>query len=183
MKHIVVSGGSGVVKSTILKRICSARPSIRFCVSWATRSPRPGEDETDYTFVTPQQFRDAANASLFLEWVKISNNAGEVYYGTPRMSCTEEECVLYDVDTQGGLAIQAAYPQETLLIFIAAPEELIRQRLEQREAGRMNPAVLEARMARLQEETACATAHYHHIIVNDDLEECVKNILTIIDNA
>lgn len=183
MKHIIISGGSGVGKSTILKRILSTRPSIRFCVSWATRSPRPDEDETDYTFVTPQQFRDAARDGLFLEWVKISNKADEVYYGTPRMSCAEGERVLYDVDTQGGLAIQSAYPQDTLLIFITAPEKLIRQRLEQREAGHMNPAVLEARMARLEEETACAEAHYHHIIVNNDLEECVKKILTIIDNA
>lgn len=177
-KYIVISGAPGVGKSTILRSIRVKRPEFKFSVSWTSRAPRPEESEEDYHFVSASRFREAIQGGVFLEWVKT----GDVYYGTPKPAQEDAVRILFDVDTHGGLAIHGAYPRDTLRIFITAPKEEICRRLTEREAARMDPAVLQGRIDRIDTETETALAHYDHIVQNeDDVEACVEQILRIID--
>lgn len=175
-KYIVLSGASGVGKSTVLNRIRMKRPDLTFAVSWTTRPPREEEDESSYSFVSNSQFEEAIRENTFVEWVCENG----IYYGTPKSELAPGERIIFDVDTRGGLAIKKAYP-EAVLVFLTAEEAEIRRRLQHREKGRMDPSVFEARMARLEKETARALEYYDYIIENIDMEACVEQILRIID--
>ena len=83
-QYIVVSGCSGVGKTTVLKRIREERPELLFSVSWTTRPPRPEEDASAYTFVSTSQFEEGIRADAFLEWICKDGD----YYGTPKQGLT-----------------------------------------------------------------------------------------------
>lgn len=182
MRFIIVSGAPGVGKSTLLKRIRKARPELLFSVSTTTRPPRPEEDHGAYEFVSTTEFEEDIRAGAFLEYVR----EGKVYYGSRKNvleSVADKERMIFDVDTYGGLCIFHAYPEDTVLIYVYAPKNIVEMRLRQREEHRMPADVLEARLARWETETKRAMAHYHYQVENVDLEACVAQILDIIDNT
>ena len=181
-KYIVISGAPGVGKSTVLKRIKEERPKLLFSRSATDRPPRPEEGPDAYEFISTPQFEADIRAGVFLEYVF----AGGVYYGTRKSvleELSDEERVLMDLDTQGGLCVLSAYPDDTLLLYIYAPKHVVEMRLRQREEHRMPADVLEARLARWETETKRAFSHYHYQVENADLETCVAQILDIIDNT
>ena len=96
-KLFVISGASGVGKSTVLKRVMEIRPELRFSVSATTRAPRPGEvDGESYYFVTKAQFEEMIARKEFLEYDAHMDN----YYGTPKAQLEEKlQCghVLLDI--------------------------------------------------------------------------------------
>lgn len=111
-KYIVISGASGVGKSSLLKCIREERPELLFSVSVTDREPRPEENEDSYEFVSTATFEECIRKEALLEWVR----EGGVYYGT-RKSALENLCagdhILLDLDTKGGIAVKRAYPDET----------------------------------------------------------------------
>lgn len=181
-KYIVISGAPGVGKSTILKHIREARPDLLFSRSCTDRPPRPEEAPDAYEYISTSQFEEGIRDGVFLEYVY----AGGVYYGSRKSALeklADDDRILMDLDTRGGLSVVGAYPDETLLLYIYAPKHVVEMRLRQREEHRMPADVLEARLARWETETERAFAHYHYQVENADLETCVAQILDIIDNT
>lgn len=181
-KYIVISGAPGVGKSTVLKHIREARPNLLFSKSCTDRPPRPEEEPDAYEYISTSQFEAGIRDGIFLEYVF----AGGVYYGSRKSDLeklADEDRILMDLDTQGGLSVLSTYPNDTLLLYIYAPKRIVEMRLRKREAHRMPKDVLEARLARWDTETAHAFAHYHYLVENADLETCVAQILDIIDNT
>ena len=175
----IVSGPSGVGKSSIIHEVLARRPEVRLSVSTTTRPPRPNEaDGVDYRFVDKATFQRQIEAGGFLEWAQSYDN----YYGT---GVSEIERILadgchalLDVDTQGALQIQRAY-RGAVYIFIRPPElNALEARLRGR--GTESEEVLRKRLARAEQEIALA-GKYDHVLVNHVVEDVVREFLAIID--
>ena len=176
-KLFIISGASGVGKSTVLSRVMAARDDLRFSVSATTRAPRPGEvDGESYYFVTKEKFQDMIAHEEFLEYDAHMNN----YYGTPEAQLNEKletGSVILDIEPNGAFMVRKRRPDATL-IFIAPPsmEELLRRLVGR---GDTPPDQVKVRQERVQWEMD-QSVHYDYVVVNDQVETCVEEILKII---
>ena len=179
-KLFIISGASGVGKSTVLQKVMSARPDLQFSVSATTRAARPGEQEgVHYYFVTKEQFEQMIAQDAFLEYDAHNSN----YYGTPAQQVEEKlqnGHVILDIEPVGAFNVQEKRPDATL-IFIEAPswEELVR-RLRGR--GDTSEDQIAMRLERAKWELE-QKEKYHHVVVNDQAQACADQILHIIAEA
>lgn len=175
----VISGASGVGKSTVLSRVMQAHGNICFSVSATTRAPRPGEqDGVNYYFVTKQRFEEMIAQDAFLEYDNHMKN----YYGTPKAQLEEklqQGDVLLDIDPNGAFQVQKKRPDATL-IFIAPPSlEELERRLRSR--GDTDEAQIQVRLDRVKWEVE-QSKKYHYVVINDQVKTCADKILNIILN-
>ena len=179
-KLFVISGASGVGKSTVLAKVMEQRKDLTFSVSATTRQPRPGEVEgVSYYFVTKETFLDMIVKGEFLEYDDHMGN----YYGTPKAQLEEKlqkGHVLLDIEPNGAAIVRAARP-DAKLIFIAPPSlETLEQRLRSR--GDTAEDQIQIRLARSAWEMEQGKK-YDHYVVNDQVETCAAEILKIIAEA
>ena len=176
-KLFVISGASGVGKSTVLKGVMEARKDLLFSVSATTRAPREGEQEgVSYYFVTKQVFEDMIRDDAFVEYDAHMKN----YYGTPKAQLEEKlerSNVILDIEPNGAFNVRKTRPDATL-IFIAPPSvEELERRLRSR--GDTPEDQIRVRLERAQWELEQAK-QYDHTVINDALESCADEILNII---
>ena len=179
-KLFILSGCSGVGKSTVLTHVMAGRDDLRFSVSATTRKPRPGEREAvNYYFVSHQTFREMIERDEFLEYDEHMGN----FYGTPLGQLEEklfEAHVILDIEPMGAFAVRAKCPDVTL-IFIAPPSmEELERRLRGR--GDTSDEQIAGRLERARWELEQSTK-YDHIVINEQVETCAQEILNIIANA
>ena len=177
-KLIIISGPSGVGKTTIGKKLLEY-PEIRRCVervpTYTTRPPRPGEVEgEDYIFVTKTEFAWELSAGNFLEWVEIFGN----FYGTSRRELEriweKGKVALLIIDVRGARYIKDLYPQDSFTIFVMPPsEEELKRRLSQRPG--ITREDLELRLG-IAHEAMESAKEYDVVIVNDDLDKAVEEV-------
>lgn len=178
-KLFVISGASGVGKSTVLKLVMEGRDDLKFSVSATTRPPRPGEvDGVHYYFVTRERFEEMIRQDAFLEYDAHADN----YYGTPRAQAEEkmeQGLLLLDIEPMGAKQVKQAAP-DAVLIFIMPPS---RQELERRlrSRGDTSEEQMQLRLERAAWEMD-QRAWYDYVVVNDDARRCADEILTIIAN-
>ena len=178
-KLFVISGASGVGKSTVLKLVMEGRDDLKFSVSATTRPPRPGEvDGVHYYFVTRERFEEMIRQGAFLEYDAHADN----YYGTPRAQAEEkmeQGLLLLDIEPMGAKQVKQAAP-DAVLIFIMPPS---RQELERRlrSRGDTSEEQMQLRLERAAWEMD-QRAWYDYVVVNDDARRCADEILTIIAN-
>ncbi|HSV31191.1 MAG TPA: guanylate kinase, partial [Atribacteraceae bacterium] len=126
----VISGPSGVGKSTLRKTVISCCDGLRYSVSVTTRLPRSGEREgLDYTFIDNETFERMKKEHAFLEWAKVHGN----YYGTPRKpieAWLAQGCdVILEIDIQGAQQVRWSFP-EGVFVYIAPPSlQVLEKRL------------------------------------------------------
>jgi guanylate kinase len=177
---IVVSGPSGVGKTTIVKRVMERDPMISYSVSVTTRPPRIGETSGEhYEFVSDETFDALVEDDALAEWAVVHGER----YGT-RASVIRESLdrgldVIMDLDVQGGMSIKRLFP-EALLIFVEPPS---RVELERRLRGRAtdDEEVIARRLANAIGELEWGPK-YDRQVTNSDLDETVEKVLSIIDN-
>ncbi len=175
---IVLSGFAGSGKGTLVKRLLSDYDNYALSISMTTRMPRPGEEHgKSYFFVTREEFQKTIERDGLLEYACYCDN----FYGTPKAYVEEQlaqgKDVILEIEVQGALQIKEKFPK-TLLLFVTPPSAgELRQRLVGR--GTETPEVINKRMRRACEEAQCM-ALYDNIIVNDDLDECVRDTHCII---
>ena len=178
-KLFVISGASGVGKSTVLSKVMEARNDLKFSVSATTRTPRPGEiDGVSYYFVTKERFEEMIRQDAFLEYDAHMDN----YYGTPEKQVDEKlenSSVILDIDPNGAFNVQKKR-SDAVLIFIAPPSE---EELERRLRGRgdTSEAQMELRLQRARWEME-QSKKYDYIVTNAQVETCAEEILHIIAN-
>lgn len=171
---VVVSGFAGTGKGTVMKELLSRYDSYALSISATTRNPRPGEvDGKEYFFKTKEEFEQMIEEGAFVEYACYVEN----YYGTPKKYVEEQlaagKDVILEIEIQGALNIRKQFP-EALLLFIAPPSaEVLKQRLTSR--GTETKEVIDKRLARAVEESR-GIENYDYLVVNDELEECVKTV-------
>ncbi|GHF39055.1 guanylate kinase [Streptomyces mashuensis] len=174
----VLSGPSGVGKSTVVAHMRKAHPEVWLSVSCTTRKPRPGEqDGVQYFFVDDEQFDKLIANGELLEWAEFAGNR----YGTPRKAVLDRleagEPVLLEIDLQGARQVRETMP-EAQLVFLAPPswEELVR-RLTGR--GTESPEVIERRLEAAKVELA-AESEFDTTLVNTSVEDVARELLALL---
>ena len=176
-KLFVISGASGVGKSTVLQHVMAARKDLTFSVSATTRPPRPNEvDGVHYYFITKEAFQEMIAQDAFLEY----DNHNANYYGTPIAQLEEKMRaghVMLEIEPVGAKNVRQKRPDATL-IFIMPPS---REELERRLRGRGDTSEEQIiiRMARADWEMEQG-AKYDYVVINDQVETCAEEILKII---
>ncbi|MEV5546907.1 guanylate kinase [Streptomyces sp. NPDC052309] len=175
----VLSGPSGVGKSTVVAHMRKEHPEVWLSVSATTRKPRPGEQHgVHYFFVTDDEMDKLIANGELLEWAEFAGNR----YGTPRAAVLERleagEPVLLEIDLQGARQVRESMP-EARLVFLAPPswEELVR-RLTGR--GTEPPEVIERRLTAARVELA-AEPEFDSTLVNTSVEDVARELLALMD--
>jgi guanylate kinase len=175
----VLSGPSGVGKSTVVAHMRKVHSEVWLSVSATTRKPRPGEKHgVQYYFVDDDEFDKLVANGELLEWAEFAGNR----YGTPRHAVLDRlaagEPVLLEIDLQGARLVRQSMP-EAQLVFLAPPswEELVR-RLTGR--GTESPEVIEERLAAARVELA-AEPEFDLTLVNTSVEDVARELLTLIN--
>ena len=171
---IVLSGPSGVGKSTVIAELFSQRSNIYFSVSYTTRQPRVGEqDGVNYNFVSREEFERMIADDELLEYAEYVDN----YYGTSIKLIREKLDagidVLLDIEVQGAAKVRARCP-DALFIFIIPPsfEELSR-RLHRRNTD--SEDVIAGRLAKARQEFR-EIPKYDYLVINDKVANAVHEI-------
>lgn len=176
-KLFIISGASGVGKSTVLKLVMAARQDLQFSVSATTRPPRPGEEHgVQYYFVSKEQFKEMITNGEFLEYDAHMGNL----YGTPKFQVAEKRKnghLMLDIEPNGALNVRNIWP-DAKLIFIAPPSM---EELERRLRGRGDTPEdqVQMRLKRAAWEMS-QMDKYDFIVINDIAENCADKILSII---
>ncbi len=177
----VISGFAGVGKGTIVRRLVEDYDNYALSVSMTTRTPRPGEEDgVHYFFITKEEFEKNIEEDKMLEYACYVDN----YYGTPKAYVEEMlsqgKNVILEIEIQGAMKIKEKVP-DALLLFVMPPSaEELKRRLVGRGTETMD--VIERRMARAAEESE-GIENYEYILINDNVDECVREANEIITNA
>ncbi|MFN8031732.1 MAG: guanylate kinase [Mycobacterium sp.] len=177
---VVLSGPSGVGKSSIVRRLREQVPDLHFSVSATTRDRRPGEvDGVDYHFVTPEQFQQLIDRGDLLEWADI--HGGLHRSGTlaapVAVAADAGHPVLIEVDLAGAEAVKRAMP-EVVTVFLAPPNwAALEQRLTDR--GTETPEVMARRLATARAELA-AQDDFDVVVVNSQLESACAELVSLL---
>ena len=176
-KTFIISGPSGVGKSTVLGALFEGRVDLYFSVSATTRAPRPTETpDVDYHFIEAETFRQWIEDGEFLEYAEYVGN----FYGTPKKyvdaAMDEGKDVILDIEIQGATQVHELRP-DVVRIFIAPPSwEELERRLTAR--GTDSPEKVQKRLLRAKVELENA-GHYDYFVINDTVDNAVAELRAI----
>ena len=177
-KTFIISGPSGVGKSTVLNALLREYPDLYFSVSATTRAPREKElDGVHYHFIAPEDFHKMIEEEAFLEYAEYVGN----FYGTPKKyvdaAMDEGRDVILDIEIQGAQQVCAKRP-ETVRIFIAPPSwSELERRLTER--GTDDADKVQKRLLRAKVELKMADA-YDYFVINDTVDSAVEQLKAIL---
>ena len=176
---VVVSGPSGVGKTSFCTHLLETRRDAIRSVSATTRAPRPGEvDGRDYVYLDAAGFTARAAAGEFLEHAEVHGHR----YGTPRRFVDEQvaagRIVLLNIDVQGGIQVKERYA-DSVAIFVWPPSlDALKVRLMAR--AQDDPAEIARRLADAPGELA-QYGRYDYIVVNEDLPAALSRVSAIVE--
>lgn len=175
---IVLSGPSGVGKSTVISELLSIRKDIHFSVSFTTRAPRAGDEQgVSYNFVERVEFERMIAAGELLEYAEYVGN----YYGTS-LKIIQEKLeqgidVLLDIEVQGAAKVREKCPDAVLIFIIPPSFEELSRRLHSRNTDGEDTIAFRLRQAR---EEYKEIKNYDYLVVNDKVPQVAAEIMAIL---
>jgi len=175
---LVLSGPSGSGKGTVSEALMKNNDDIIFSTSVTTRTPRPGEvNGENYFFATREEFEEMVEKDELLEHAFVHTN----YYGTPKKFVFDEiekgEIVLLEIDVQGALQIKKKYKEAVFIFLIPPTMDELRSRLVKRDTETEDE--IETRYRNAFRELDFV-GEYDYFVINDVIDNAVKDIETII---
>jgi len=181
---IIISSPSGAGKTSVCRRIVNNDKKVKLSVSHTTRPPRDNETNgVDYFFISNDTFNGKILDKSFLEYANVFGN----YYGTSKKMVEEilsrDFDVLFDIDWQGAAQIINSNLAKIVTIFLIPPsKEVVFERLKKRSKETGDDHVsIKMRMLEFEKEMIHAD-EYDYVVTNDDIEECIKKVVNIIEN-
>lgn len=174
----IVSAPSGTGKTSLVKALLQTGISLNLSISHTTRQPRPNEvNGQDYFFVSRDVFKQMLERGEFLENAEVYGNL----YGTSRQWVKEalasNQDVLMEIDCQGAQQVRQVFPQAVSIFILPPSVALLETRLKQR--GQDDPEIIARRLAAAREEVS-QVSKFDYVIINDQLDEALKDICCII---
>ncbi len=174
----VISGPSGVGKSTIVHQLRNTVKDLAYSISYTSREPREDEvDGVNYHFVDRETFEKMIQEKAFVEWAEVYG----ALYGTSldvlqnRMSQGLD--VVLDIDSQGATNLKNHFEESTLIYILPPSLDILDQRLRGR--GMDPEEVIRARFQRaIREIERCVD--YDYIVMNEEVDRAVEEIACII---
>ena len=181
-KLIIFSAPSGSGKTTIVRELLKYFKNFEFSISATSRSPRGAEQNgVDYYFLSSEEFRERVERGEFVEWEEVY--AGTCY-GTLRSEMERiwaaGNIIVFDVDVMGGINLKRLFKDDACSIFIMPPSV---EELERRLRGRGTDAeeVIAKRIAKAEFELS-KSSEFDHTVINDVLDDAVKEATEIIES-
>jgi guanylate kinase len=181
-KVVIVSGPSGVGKSTICKEAAKRLSNVYLSISVTTRPRSQAEvDGQDYWFISEDEFQQRIDKGMLLEYAEVYGHL----YGTPRDKVEEAlqagKNVILEIDVQGAKKVKRIY-KDVVMIFIFPPSQReLAERMTLR--GREDGQIAEERLDEASGEMAAAWQYYKHMVINEDLQQAVREVVDIIHGA
>lgn len=175
---IVLSGPSGVGKSTVISELLGQRQDIYFSISFTTRQPRVGEaDGVNYNFVDRMEFERMIAGGELLEHAEYVGN----YYGTSLKVIQDKLAdgidVLLDIEVQGAAKVRVSCPDAVLIFIIPPSFEELSRRLRGRNTD--SEDVIAGRLQKAREEYK-EIPNYDYLVVNDKVSAAAAEIIAIL---
>jgi len=179
---VIISGPSGVGKSTICEGVVKRIDNAYLSVSVTTRDKSESEvDGEDYWFITEQEFQERIRKGLLLEHAEVFGNL----YGTPKDKVDEAlaqgRTAILEIDVQGAKQAKTKYPDAVMIFILPPSQRELAERMNGR--GREEEKAAEMRLDLADDEIAAAWQHYEHMVINDDLEQAVREVTEIIEQS
>ena len=178
-KVVIISGPSGVGKSTICKEAVKELDNASLSVSVTTRQKSESEvDGRDYRFISKEQFQDKIDKGLLLEHAEVFGNL----YGTPRdeveKALAEGKTIILEIDVQGARQAKIIYPDAKMIFIFPPTQKDLAARMNRR--GREDSERAEERLELADDEMAAAWQYYNNMVINDKLDQAVREVVQII---
>jgi guanylate kinase len=183
-KLIVISGPSGCGKGTVIKKLSEMTPFV-LSVSDTTRAIRDGETAgVNYNYLSNEEFLKKAKQGELLEYASYAGRAGLVtYYGTPKAqvlkSLQDGKNVILEIEVQGAMQVKEKMPEAVLIFILPPSREVLEARLTGR--GTEKPEDIKKRLETAESEMKQAP-NFDYRVINDDLSECARQIMDIIED-
>ncbi len=181
-KVVIVSGPSGVGKSTICKEVVKRLNNVCLSISVTTRPRSEAEiDGEDYWFISEREFQERVDKGLLLEYAEVFGHL----YGTPKdkvdAALQAGKSVILEIDVQGAKQAKRVY-RDMVMIFILAPSQKeLAERMKLR--GREDIETAQERLNEASSEIAAAWQYYEHMVINSDLQQAVGEVIQIIQQS
>lgn len=177
---VIISGPSGVGKSTICRGIVERVDNACLSVSATTRAKSRGEvNGKDYWFISEKEFRRRIDEGLLLEYAEVFGHL----YGTPQDKVEEALrtgwTVILEIDVQGGKQVKSLFPEAEMIFILPPTAKVLAERLSGR--GRDDAEIAEKRLEGADAEIAAAWQYYEHMVINDDLQQAIDECVKIIE--
>ncbi len=181
-KVVIVSGPSGVGKSTICEEVVKRLDNIYLSISVTTRPKSEVEvDGHDYWFISEQEFQERINKGLLLEHAEVFGHL----YGTPKDKVEEAvragKTVILEIDVQGAKQARVIFPDAVMIFILPPTEKDLVERMDNR--GREAADAAEKRLSGASNEIAAAWQYYKHMVINEDLQQAVDECVQIIEDS
>jgi guanylate kinase len=181
-KVVIVSGPSGVGKSTICEEVVKRLNNVYLSVSVTTRPKSESEvDGQDYWFISEQEFQERINKGLLLEHAEVFGHL----YGTPKDKVEEAvragKTVILEIDVQGARQARLFFPDAVMIFILPPAEKDLVERMGKR--GREAADAAEERLSGASNEIAAAWQYYKHMVINEDLQQAVDECVQIIEDS